>query len=405
MSVDDAARARASAAGLPPYMACATLWERTIRPAVIGSACHAALSRASSHPREPRRHSTTSATGRPLAIWPRASTVVARMPDPAFMARIVLAGCGMSVISLSVVGGLDISRQRGSAQGRMPWRSPRGSGVCVSPCPRVARGVPGWFMSAAVILAISLMAPNVRADDGVRDKARVLNNQGNGAYDVGNYERAIDLFAQAYQTYPDPRILFNLGQSYRKTRNYERALEVYRAYLRNMQEAPNRPAVEALIGELEAIAEKQRASDEKPPQGTRLTPGGSADDASAMAAANFKYISKVTEPRPWYSNTSGWWLTGGGALAIGSGVGLFISTSSLEDKLAKSPEDERPGIRTDISTRRTFGALLATVGGLAVAGGILVFVVSPRTATREIVPLKDLKLSVAPNSITLSRDF
>ena len=266
------------------------------------------------------------------------------------------------------------------------------------------------FQSSAFLVIGTLLttskAATALADESSQIQARDVNNQGSAAYDLGNYDEAIDLFARAYKTYPDARILFNLAQAYRKKRDYERALNEYRAYLRNMPDAPNRSAVEGLLGELERLVATQRASDAKPPQGVAPTgPRAPQGVAPTGPEAPVSYVSRVTEPRPWYTNAAGWWLVGGGTIAAGTGIGFFVSTLSLDDRLNTAPENERPDIRSDISTRRTIGAILTTVGGLAIAGGVVVFIVSPRTVTREVIPIKDLRLSAGPSWLAVSGRF
>jgi hypothetical protein len=248
----------------------------------------------------------------------------------------------------------------------------------------------------SVVLAICVVGASVpaRAGDPAQEQASALNDQGNAAFDLGNYDEAIDKFTDAYKAYPDARILYNLAQSYRKKKDYERALQVYQNYIRNLPSSTNRKTVEDLIVELQGLIARQKAASDRPPQGTTST-----------TPQVPPVVTKIEEPRPWYANSSGWWLVGGGAIAAGVGIGFFISTGSLRDQLVTAPDPEKAGIRSDISTRNTVGTVLTVVGGLAVAGGVVIFLVSPRMVTREIVPIKDLKLSVAPNWIGVAGRF
>lgn len=243
-------------------------------------------------------------------------------------------------------------------------------------------------------LVILLWAPGgAHAADAGEDRARVLNNQGSAAYELGSYDEAIGQFTEAYKAYPDARILFNLAQAYRKKHDYPHALELYRTYLHNLPDAKNRQVVEALIPELEATIAKEKSTDDHPPQGT------------ASTAALPTIVSKIVEPRPWYANVPGWVLAGGGAVAAGVGIGFFVSANSLEDELATAPDSQKARLRSDVSTRRTVGTVLSVVGGLAAAGGVAIFVFAPRTVTRDIVPIHDLRLSIAPHELMLGGRF
>lgn len=251
-----------------------------------------------------------------------------------------------------------------------------------------------WTVVTLTVVAVLLVgASTVRADDA-QARARELNNSGNAAYELGNYDEAIDHFTGAYKAYPDARILFNLAQAYRKRQAYDRALELYRNYLRNVPNAANRTAVEELIAELETLVAKQKAADSRPPQGTTAT----LPEAPPV-------VSRIEEPRPWYSNALGWSLVGSGVLAAGVGIGFFASASSLEDELAVATDTEKAGLRSDIHTRRTVGAVFTIVGGVAVAGGVTVFLLAPRKVTREIVPIRDLRLSLGPAMLSVAGRF
>ncbi len=252
-------------------------------------------------------------------------------------------------------------------------------------------------MISRLLLAVGLtvIALPAHAAGDAQDRARGLNDDGKAAFDLGSYDEAIERFTDAYKIYPDARILFNLAQAYRRKHEYARALELYRTYLRNQPDAVNRQVVEALVPELETLIAKQKSTDAHPPQGT----------ASTALAPLPTVVTKIEEPRPWYTNVAGWTLVGGGAVAAGVGIGFFVSAGSLEDQLAVAPESERAGLRSDISTRRTVGTVLCVVGGLAAAGGVAIFLVAPRTVTRDIVPIRDLRLSFAARQVALSWRF
>src|SRR5262249_37057983 len=151
-------------------------------------------------------------------------------------------------------------------------------------------------MTLRRLLALALVAIALPAHaDEAQDRARTVNNVGSAAYDLGNYDEAIERFSEAYKAYPDSRILFNLAQAYRKKHEHERPLDISRTYLRNQPEASNKKAVEELIAELEAVIAKQKSTDNHPPQGT----------ASTALAPIPTIVTKIEEPRPWYSNVAG----------------------------------------------------------------------------------------------------
>lgn len=251
--------------------------------------------------------------------------------------------------------------------------------------------------AVASILAVAVLLAGARAtaDEDAQSRARNLNNLGSAAYELSSYDEAIDQFSEAYKIYPDARILFNLAQAYRKKREYERALDLYRTYLRNFADAPNRKTAEELIGELEELIARQKNTDPRSSKGTTESP----------LAQLPPIITKIDETRPWYGNLAGWMLVGGGAISVGAGIGFFVSTSSLENELAVAADPDKAGLRSDISTRKTVGTILCVLGGLATAGGVAIFLFTPRSVTREIIPIRDLRLSLAPSQVALSWRF
>jgi tetratricopeptide (TPR) repeat protein len=98
----------------------------------------------------------------------------------------------------------------------------------------------------ALLLAIFaiLLGPSCAHDP------ELLYREGVLAYQLGEYDRAIDKFTHAYKLTGAPPLLFDLAQAYRLKRNPRRALPLYRAYLRMEPRANNRPEVEQRIAEL-----------------------------------------------------------------------------------------------------------------------------------------------------------
>jgi tetratricopeptide (TPR) repeat protein len=74
-------------------------------------------------------------------------------------------------------------------------------------------------------------------------------------YDVGEYDRALVEFKEAYVAKPDPAFLFNIGQCYRKLGQEEQALDFFRRFLkRAAPDDPNRAQVEARLRDTETDA-------------------------------------------------------------------------------------------------------------------------------------------------------
>lgn len=110
-------------------------------------------------------------------------------------------------------------------------------------------------------------APSVSAQGTAakKKKARQLYKQGTTQYNLGRWERAIELFQKSYEEYPSSALLFNIAQSYRQWGKCRRALFFYKRFLAVKPNASNRDEVEGFINDLEETCKKSEESIEKPP--------------------------------------------------------------------------------------------------------------------------------------------
>jgi tetratricopeptide (TPR) repeat protein len=81
-------------------------------------------------------------------------------------------------------------------------------------------------------------------------KIEQLFDEGTKHYDLGEWDKAIASFKQAYALMPDPSFLFNLGQAYKQKGACRDASAAYVAYLRKAPDE-DRAKVEGFIKELE----------------------------------------------------------------------------------------------------------------------------------------------------------
>ncbi|OJT24935.1 hypothetical protein BO221_11105 [Archangium sp. Cb G35] len=115
----------------------------------------------------------------------------------------------------------------------------------------------------AVALALSPLsarAANVEADSRVESQARAKFSEGNIAYDLGEFQKALDAYSEAYRVMPLPGFLFNIAQCHRQMGRPERAGFFYRRYLTLSKEEPSNAAlVRELIAEMdEAVRREQQ---------------------------------------------------------------------------------------------------------------------------------------------------
>jgi tetratricopeptide (TPR) repeat protein len=128
------------------------------------------------------------------------------------------------------------------------------------------------------VLAFALFISFVRvahADD--RAHARAAFRAGSQHYNLGEFQAALESFREAYRAYEEPSFLYNIAQCERQLGHKRDAVREYRAYLNNVDNAPNRESVKVLILQLE----KQIADEDA--QAQRAAAAAAASQAAAKA--------------------------------------------------------------------------------------------------------------------------
>lgn len=119
-----------------------------------------------------------------------------------------------------------------------------------------------------VIVALSLCtAATARADEAT---AKQQYEQGAREYNLGQFQKAIQLFTSAYEQWPEPAFLFNIAQAYRQAGDCKQALFFYKRFLALKENDTKKPVtpevkkeVEGRIVELDECVKRDIAS--KPP--------------------------------------------------------------------------------------------------------------------------------------------
>lgn len=189
--------------------------------------------------------------------------------------------------------------------------------------------------SVLAILSLLIAARPAVADDVVT--AREHYRRGTNAFNLGHYDEAIKEYEAAYQIKDDPALLFNIAQAYRLAGQNEAAIRVYKSFIHQVPESPQRPEVEQRIAELQQLIERERRAKEAPPEGT-LTPhplpAEGSTGARATPAATVTAHAPPPPPRPWYRDKTAMALAGVGVVGVGVGIGL-VAKGALD--LAHAP--------------------------------------------------------------------
>lgn len=193
-------------------------------------------------------------------------------------------------------------------------------------------------VAVLALLTLGLVAqaqPKTKVETD-EQKARVLFADGQKAYDVGEFERALTLYSEAYKLKTLPGFLFNIAQCHRQLGNFERASFFFGRFIDNSKPAaPNVELARELMTDMErrqaekAAAEK-KAADEKAqaeadaklkrdaPIAPPLTPVEVMSLPPPLPAVEPEPVTK----QPWF-----WVVIGGAVVAAAGGItaGVLLS--------------------------------------------------------------------------------
>ncbi|HZI09810.1 MAG TPA: tetratricopeptide repeat protein [Myxococcus sp.] len=199
----------------------------------------------------------------------------------------------------------------------------------------------------AVVLAMAPPVAHAANRDGGESDAEVLARakfaEGNLAYDLGEFQKALDAYSESYRLVPLPGFLFNIAQCHRQLGRPERAGFFYRRYLSlSKEEPPNAQLVRDFITEMDAqvlkeqerrLTREQTARDRARAEALRAQteaiaarrvqtqdgkPGVPAAALPAQASAEVKGESL----------TKKWWVwAGAGAVALVAGGVIYAATA------------------------------------------------------------------------------
>jgi tetratricopeptide (TPR) repeat protein len=206
-----------------------------------------------------------------------------------------------------------------------------------------------------LIAAALLVAAAPATADKLAD-ARALYEQGNGAFALGKFGEAAELYERAFEAKPDSALLYNAAQAHRRAGNRSRALFLFKNYLTVYgSRVSNVDEVKAYIARLEReIADEKSAAATAPPtkapasatkapeSATTATPAPapaatatpatvatapatSASRDAAAASLTAQETARAPSRTPLYKR---WWLwTAVGVVVAGGAIGLGVGLS------------------------------------------------------------------------------
>lgn len=195
-----------------------------------------------------------------------------------------------------------------------------------------------WLVLASLALAFTASAQKKPTDE---QTARALFADGQKAYDLGEFDRALTLYSDAYKLKPLPGFLFNIAQCHRQLANYERAAFFYGRFVDNSKpEAPNVGLAKDLMADMERRqaekleAEKKAADEKARAEAEKKAAEEKAKDAPVAPPLTPTELTQLppppppaVEPEPVTKKAWFWVLVGGAVVATAAGVtaGVVLS--------------------------------------------------------------------------------
>jgi len=128
----------------------------------------------------------------------------------------------------------------------------RSAGLCV------------WSWVIAIVITCSTWGVSAQAPESPNrgrstdDVARGLFEAGRASYGMGEFERALDFFQQAYDLSQRPALLYNIGQASDRLHRDALTVQAFHEYLRLMPESEHRTEVESRLRALERLLEAEQ---------------------------------------------------------------------------------------------------------------------------------------------------
>ncbi len=193
-----------------------------------------------------------------------------------------------------------------------------------------------------------------------KELARKRYKVGEQLYDIGQYEKALVEFEEAYRLYPLPAMLYNIARAHEVLGNLQKAIGNYQEFLAKLPDSPHAPTVKGRVKSLRQRLDKKKAAQSKQPP----------------AAAPVEEPAPADTPRTWRW-TAGWAGVGvgGAALAAGIAFGAMAAGKSSEFEQQRDRGESYKSLkalRESGEQYETIGIALMVSGGvIAAAGGAL----------------------------------
>ena len=217
-------------------------------------------------------------------------------------------------------------------------------------------------IAALVLLALCAIAGRARAQNHNQTAAE-LRRQGLTLYEDGKYEQAAARFEASYELDPRAELLFAWAQAERLSGDCASAAKLYEQFLASGPRPKQRKVATALLALCRETLNAERGGSEP----DRRDDSEEVDEDDAVATPERDTVAG-SGGGSWTRDWIGHGLAGGGAIALGVGIGFIVVSSSTARDAASAPSYPEYGSRLDRA--KVYRAL--GIGGCAVGGALIV---------------------------------
>lgn len=211
-------------------------------------------------------------------------------------------------------------------------------------------------MVLALTTVVAALHPAVSlAQDGEDSRGRALDlfEQAERLYQAGEVDAAIERLLEARALAPDePVLVYNLARAYETRARFEEAIAAYESFLRAQPDTPDRGAIEARIAALRAQLERER---ERVEHLERLE----RERLERERLERERARAGSVDAWPWV-------LSGLGAAALGTGIGLGVMALDARQEATLDPVHA-----TAFASLRRAEDFALAANVLFIAGGVL----------------------------------
>jgi tetratricopeptide (TPR) repeat protein len=208
-------------------------------------------------------------------------------------------------------------------------------------------------------------------------RAQSLYQESSRYYDLGEYERALKGFQDAYLLSGAPALLLNIGQCLRFLERYDEARRSYESYLRVEPESEFRPEVEKLIAQMIDLRDQKQSAQQTSAglfgvsawkgfsthAATDTNPSNAAGPGALGSGNGLISLGRDLRPQVF------WYAGGGASFALGLGIGGLALVRALAAREALAEQRELES-RNAFSQARFLGIAsdIFWVSGVGLAG-------------------------------------